>query len=74
MQTTLKAPDRQTYNNNGKEIAGFDVIEVQTNGEEIKRASYPACLEDTADRLASSLENEFGYTGVYFFVRVRRYS
>lgn len=67
-------PGRETYNNNGKEIAGFDVIEVQTNGEEIKKASYPACLEDTADNLAYALDKEFGHTGVYYIVRTRRYA
>lgn len=64
----------ETYNNNGKAISGFDVIEVQTNGEEIKKASYSALCEETANRLRNSLENEFGYTGVYYYIRVRRYA
>lgn len=64
---------RQTYNNNGKEIAGFDLIELQTNGHEIKRKSFPACMETEADRAAYDLNEEFNHAGVEFFIRVRRY-
>lgn len=64
---------RQTYDNNGKEIAAFDLIELQTNGHEIKRKSYPACMEDVAYSSAYYLNEEFGHSGVEFFIRVRRY-
>lgn len=64
----------ETYNNNGKAISGFDVIEAQTNGHEIKKASFSAMCEDSANRLRNALENEFGYTGVYYYIRVRRYA
>lgn len=64
---------RQTYDNKGKAIAGFDLIELQTNGHEIKRKSYPACMEEAADRAAYDLNEEFGHSGVEFFIRVRRY-
>lgn len=65
---------RETYNNNGKAIRAFDVIEVQTNGHEVKKASYPACMETTADDLARKLNDENGWSGVEYFVRVRRYA
>lgn len=65
---------RETYNNNGKEICGFDVIEVLTNGEEVKKDSFTRYGEQQADDLARKLDNEFGHTGVYYFVRVRRHA
>lgn len=65
---------RETINNNGKAISGFDVIEALPNGHEIKKASFSSLCEDSADNLARSLENEFGGFGTYYFVRVRRYA
>lgn len=59
---------------NGKAIAGYEVIEVQTNGHEVKRGYFAAACGDSAYALADSLENEFGYTGVEYFVRVRRFA
>ncbi|MBI0520870.1 hypothetical protein F6Q07_22675 [Pectobacterium parmentieri] len=65
---------RETINNNGKTITGFDVIEVQPNGHEVKKASFGPLSEDIADSKARALENEFGGCGTYYFVRVRRYA
>lgn len=65
---------RETINNNGKEISGFDVIEVMSNGHEVKKASFGPLSEDCAENMARSLENEFGGFGTYYFVRVRRYA
>lgn len=65
---------RETFNNNGKEICGFDVIEVQTNGEEVKKQSFTRYGEQQADQLVRELDDQYGHTGVYYFVLVRRYA
>lgn len=64
----------ETFNNNGKAISGFDVIEVLPNGHEIKKASFSAFCETLAENMARQLEKDFGGNGTYYFVRVRRYA
>lgn len=65
---------RETINNNGKAISGFDVIEVLPNGHEVKKKSFGPLSEDCADNMARTLENQFGEFGNYYFVRVRRHA
>ena len=66
--------NRATYDKNGKAIRAFEVIEVQTNGHEVSKGSFPADAAQTADNLAANLNNAFGYAGVEYFVRVHRYA
>jgi hypothetical protein len=62
------------YDANGKAIRAFEVIEVQTNGHEVSKGSFPVDAELSAHNLADNLNDAFGYSGVEYFVRVRRYA
>lgn len=62
------------YDANGKAIRAFEVIEVQTNGHEVSKGSFPVDAEASAYNLADNLDRSFGYTGVEYFVRVRRFA
>lgn len=68
--TTSRHPK---YDSNGKAIRAFEVIEVQTNGEEISKGQFPVDAEASAYNLADNMNDTFGYSGVEYFVRVHRY-
>lgn len=69
--TTSRHPEHDA---NGKAIRAFEVIEVQTNGHEVSKGSFPVSAEDSAYSLADNLNDSFGYAGVEYFVRVHRYA
>ncbi|WKV24417.1 hypothetical protein [Enterobacter phage ST22] len=71
MTTTSRHPK---YDHNGKAIRSFTVVEIQTNGHEVKKGEFPVDAEASAYNLADSLDHAFGYTGVEYVVRVNRYA
>lgn len=62
------------YDENGKAIAGYEVIEQQTNGETVRMGYFPAGCRESAENLVASLNDEFGWRGVEYYVKVRRFA
>ena len=62
------------YDSNGKAMRSLEVIEVQTNGHDVSKGTFPVDAEDASYNMADNLNRSFGYNGVEYFVRVHRYA
>jgi len=57
-----------------KAISGYEVVEVQTNGERIVRGKFPPKLEQSARDLCASMNDQWNHAGVEFFVKELRHA
>lgn len=62
------------YDTNGKGVRAYQIVEVQPNGERIKKAQFsPAEIVEASEKCAE-LNSEWNHIGVEFFVKTLRFA